>query len=440
MKSIKKRLLVCILGIVFIVGAAMVGVTYYELKEEMDEVFDGSIKQIAEAIAVHDISDENAFNNYKQDREKRLKGEEEFLIQVWNNDTLSYSSHVLTPFPRQGAGGVQTVMADDQEWRYYGITQGEWLIQVSQPIQERHVLIWEIYAELLTPMLILIPIMAGLIWVFVGFGFRPLTRVSESIEKRSSTFLDKLPENDVPLEVYSLVKALNGLLDRLSDALEHQRQFTANAAHELRTPLTAVKLELDILKRTDTHEEREQSVGTLFQAVDRCTRLVQQLLELARQEPGLTHEDMNPVALKLIAEQVIENMMPLAKNKSIDLKIGNFEDISISGQKYALETLLSNLVCNAVLYTPQNGKVRVSATQEGHVVILKVSDNGSGIPIEERDKVFDRFHRLLDTNAEGSGLGLSIVKAIAERHNASVTIEDGLEGRGCSFVVRFANA
>ena len=415
----------------------MLGVTYYELKGEMDEVFDGSIKQIAEAISVHNISDHQSFDFGTVKNNKLRHGEEEFLTQIWNGEMLIYTSHSLTLFPNQGAGGVKTVASEGEKWRHYGIKQGKWLIQVAQPISERHILIWEMYAELLAPMLILIPIMAGFIWFFVGAGLRPLERITALIEKRDSDFMDKLPQDGVPIEVSSLVKALNRLLDRLETALDKERQFTANAAHELRTPLTAVRLELDALKRSDTPKERKQSIETLFLAVDRCTRLVQQLLELARQEPNSKHEEMKSISLKPIAERVVDGVSSLAKSKSIKIKIDDFDDVAIKGQEYALETMLSNLIGNAVLYTPENGTVRILAVREGNVTILKIADNGRGIAKEEKDKVFDRFHRVLDTGVDGSGLGLSIVKAIADRHNAVISIEKGLDDRGCSFIVTF---
>lgn len=415
----------------------MLGVIYYELKDEMDELFDGSIKQIAEAISVHNISDYKSFDYQTTINHKLRHGEEEFLIQVWQGETLTYTSHDLTSFPNQGEGGVKTVIEDGKKWRHFGIQKGEWLIQVAQPISERHVLIWEIYEELLAPMFILTPLMAGFIWFFVSLGLRPLTQITTLIEKRNSDFLDKLPENDVPVEALSLIRALNGLLDRLANALDMQHQFTTNAAHELRTPLTAVRLELDALKRSDTPEERKQSIETLFLAVDRCTHLVQQLLELARQEPNSIDERMNPVPLKPIAERVVDNILSLANKKSIEIGLEDFKDVTLNGQEQALESLLSNLIYNAVLYTPEKGKVRISAVNENNAVILKVSDNGRGIPEEEKDKIFDRFHRILDTGVEGSGLGLSIVKAVANRHNALISIEKGLDGQGCSFVVTF---
>jgi len=189
MKPIKKRLLVSLMGTLFFMGAIMVGVTYFELKEEMDEVFDGSIQQIAETIAVYGVSGDDVLHAENISNHKTRKGEEEFLVQIWKDDALYYTSHAETVFPRQGEGGVRTVLVEGEKWRYFGTAQGDLLIQVSQPIHERHLLIWEIYAELLTPMLILIPIMGGMIWFFVGVGFRPLTRVSKLIEERSSTFL-----------------------------------------------------------------------------------------------------------------------------------------------------------------------------------------------------------------------------------------------------------
>lgn len=442
MKSIKKRLLLGLLAVIVLSTFIGTATTYFELKEEMDELFDNNMKQIANAIAVHDLTEQSDFVSENTDVRRTLKGEEEFLIQVWHNNKVNFSSKPAIEFPNQGPGGVVTVLYENEEWRYFGVDAGDgWFVQVSQPIPIRHTVIWEIYFEQLVPTLIQLPILMGFIWLVVGFGFAPLKRISESIEKRTAQFLEKLPEEDIPKEVFTMVQAINGLLGRLSQALDTQRQFTADAAHELRTPLTAVRLELDVLKRAETEDEKRQSLEKLYSAVDRSTRLVHQLLEMARLEPEQDSEDALSVSLYQVAQNITAELEQSAKKKNIDLQVEGMDNITVNGRPHALAVLVSNLVSNAIQYTPQGGKVVVRVSKERGCSVLRVSDNGPGIPEKEWERIFDRFYRILDKNqagVTGSGLGLSIVKSIADSHNATIEIGGGLDSKGVSFEITFS--
>ena len=441
MTSIKKRLLFSLFAVIVVSTLISTILTYFELKHEMDELFDENMKQIAHAIAVHDMTEHSDFVDHNQDIRRTLKGEEEFLIQVWQDNTISFSSKPHIEFPNHGAGGVKTITYNNEEWRFYGLDAGKnWLVQISQPIPMRHTVIWEIYFEQLIPTLSMFPILMGLVWFMVGWGFLPLERVSQSIEQRTATFLEKLPENDIPKEVFTMVQAINRLLDRLSEALNTQRRFTADAAHELRTPLTAVRLELDVLKRADTEEEKQESLQKLYNAVDRSARLVHQLLEMARREADHADDQVSNISLYKSAQSIISEMEQVAKNKNISLRIEGNEQLMVRGRPYALSVLMSNLVANALQYTAQGGIVIVFVYEKNGKPILSVSDNGRGISVKEQERIFDRFYRINDisqSEVTGSGLGLSIVKSITESHNAAINILDGIEGKGVTFQITF---
>lgn len=444
MTSIKTRLLVGILGVIAFCTLLSAIATYFALKEEMDELFDENMRQIAHAIAVHNITEHSAFidNADAQDIRRSLKGEEEFLIQVWHDAQISFSSTPAIAFPNQGAGGVMTVQYNHEKWRYYGLNAGEgWLVQVSQPIPIRHTVIWEVYWEQLIPTLIQLPFLMGLVWLVVGYGFAPLKRVSQSIETRGAYFLEKLPEEDNPAEVATVVQAINSLLDRLAHAMDAQRRFTADAAHELRTPLTAVRLELDILKRADNEAEKQESLDKLYSAVDRSTRLVQQLLEIARLEPDVIDKTRASVSLADVVRRITQEMQQIAQKKNITLSAESLPPITVEGHAHMLAILLSNLVGNALQYTQKGGQVSIAVTQDHGQVVLSVSDNGPGIVQDQRAHIFDRFYRILDerqAGVPGSGLGLSIVKSIAEAHHAQIRLRDGLGGKGISFQIIFS--
>ena len=241
----------------------------------------------------------------------------------------------------------------------------------------------------------------------------------------------------------SLATALSDLLARLRAALERERAFMADAAHELRTPLTALHLQMGMLARASSEAERAAATERLSAGVQRAIRLVEQLLSLARQEPRAQGERM-PVRLDELAREVVAELVPLADAGRIDLGVSSAQALSVRGDADDLRTLLRNLVDNAVRYTGAGGRVDVSVAEEeeeeaggARAVRLTVSDDGPGIPPEERERVFDRFHRRAGTTLPGSGLGLSIVKSIADAHGATLTLAGGASGKGLSVTVSF---
>jgi two-component system OmpR family sensor kinase len=234
-----------------------------------------------------------------------------------------------------------------------------------------------------------------------------------------------------------MVSQLNGLLERLSGAIETQRRFTADAAHELRTPLAALQLQIQVLERAQTPEDRSEALAQLRAGARRANRLVEQLLTLARLEPEAAQGEAAPVRLDRLAAGSVAEIEPLAAAKPVELRLGHIEPVMVVGREDALRTLLDNLVGNAIRYTPAGGRVTVDACSDAEGPLLAVTDNGPGIPVEERQRVFDRFYRVPRIGASGSGLGLAIVKSIADAHRARVELAEGETGTGLSVRVRF---
>jgi two-component system, OmpR family, sensor kinase len=250
-----------------------------------------------------------------------------------------------------------------------------------------------------------------------------------------------LPAGNLPGEVQPLVGALNDLLGRLGAALERERGFMADAAHELRTPLTALYLQMGALARATTEAERADAMEKLSAGVQRAIRLVEQLLSLARQEPR-AEVVRRRVRFDDLAREVVAEMVPLADARKIDLGISASQPAYVLGDPEALRTLVRNLVDNAVRYTPVGGTVDVSVQESdgpgnSHGTILRVVDTGPGIPADERQRVFDRFYRPPGTSPPGSGLGMAIVKAIADAHAASISLDNGPNGPGLAVSVSF---
>jgi len=295
----------------------------------------------------------------------------------------------------------------------------------------------ELALQTLKPFALLLPVLALTIWIAVGSALEPLRRLTAQVKARRVDALDALPAERLPDEVQPLVLALNDLLGRLRAALERERAFMADAAHELRTPLTALHLQMGMLARASGEAEREVAMGTLSAGVQRAIRLIEQMLALARQEPRPDSE-RSPVRLDELSREVVTELVPLADARRIDLGIAAAQPATIAGDADSLRTLLRNLVDNAVRYTPPGGRVDVTVEAGPSAASVTVTDDGPGIPPEERARVFDRFYRRARTEPPGSGLGLAIVKAIAEAHAATVILADGPSGKGLAVTVSFA--
>jgi two-component system OmpR family sensor kinase len=241
--------------------------------------------------------------------------------------------------------------------------------------------------------------------------------------------------------VRPLVQELNLLFGRVKTAFEAQQHFVADAAHELRTPLAALRLQAQSLDRADTPEARRVAVSRLTAGIDRATRLVEQLLVLARQEATAAEGQVaRPVDLADLARRTVADLAGVAAAKGVDLGVQQADPATVEGQPDALQILLRNLVENAVKYTPGGGTVDIAVQHEGGNIVVQVEDSGPGIPPEERERVFDRFYRVAGSDAAGSGLGLAIIKAIAERHGATLTLDSSARLGGLKAVVTFKSA
>jgi two-component system OmpR family sensor kinase len=247
--------------------------------------------------------------------------------------------------------------------------------------------------------------------------------------------MSPLAEAGLPDELRPLVASLNGLLARLSDALAAQRRFTADAAHELRTPLAALKLQLDFARREGA-ANGAASFDDLAAGVERASHVVEQLLTLARIEPEAFAERRTECDLAAIARDAIVSRAALAGAKSIDLGLARDASAKVLGDPATLAILLSNLLDNAIRYTPSGGRVDVAIDADDTGADLVVADTGPGIPPEDRDRVFDRFYRAANDES-GSGLGLSIVKRIADAHHAAITLDAPAHGTGLVVRVHF---
>ena len=328
------------------------------------------------------------------------------------------------------------------------------LVQVGETLEKRSVLATEIIKGVMLPQFVILPLAVLLVWLALARGIQPLNQLEERIRLRKPDDLSPLDDHAVPLEVAPLVASINDLLTRLKESIATQKRFLADAAHQLKTPLAGLRMQADLAQRADSSaDELKQSLKLIGRASIRATHTVNQLLSLARAESGSTNIARAPCDLVALVSDVIQDSLPRAMDKHIDLGYEGVDAGSggarINGNATLLKEMVRNLVDNAINYTPSSAEqpgvitLRLLIDRLGKVVVLQVEDSGPGIPESERDLVFQPFYRALGTEADGSGLGLPIVMEIAHLHAATVTLEDAYPGKaapGARFTVRFSNA
>ncbi|MBK9585315.1 MAG: GHKL domain-containing protein [Alphaproteobacteria bacterium] len=439
MNSLRLKLLFWITLVLFLGTAFLATLIFQISEEELNDMLDESMLQVGYAVAAQEEAQPRQADKILHEQHD-LGEDGDFLIQVWAQDgKLLYTSHKDLEVPLIEDKGFGYVDYDDERWRYYiKKTKSGRTIQIVGEMEERDEDILEIVWTFLQPILAQLPFVLILSFFAITRGLKPLRTVSAEIEKKDSQNLSPLMLEKVPEEIRTVVDSLNQLLVRLDEALKAQRQFTADAAHELRTPLAAVQIQIDNLERSQNEAERRESLERLKAGVKRSIHMVKNLLALARQEPESGEILKEKIDLNRLARQVSDEYLPFAGEKNIRLTaLCDEREKFVIGDEQSLQILIGNLLHNAILYTPENGQVDIGVVGDGTSVILSVSDNGPGIPEEDRERIFDRFYRVLGTKTTGSGLGLSIVKAIVQKHNAEITVTGNNGHKGVRFIITF---
>ncbi|MCG5261958.1 two-component sensor histidine kinase [Cupriavidus gilardii] len=460
MRSIQRTLLWWLaLGLLAGIAAAT-ALIYGQARQEANALFDYQMRQVALALpsqfsgpAMPSLSPP-----LPPGTDNLFRSDEDVVIHIWDGTGRSlYLSHSRPLLPPRAELGFSNVRTDDGEFRIYSVQLGPAVVQIAQPMSARREVAARMALRTVAPLLLLLPLLGWMVWLAVGRGLRPVREIARQVGKRDANALSPLAVAEMPAEIAPLTEALNLLLARLSDAIDTQRAFIADAAHALRTPLTALQLQAQLVERADSEPARREAVGNLRDGLERLTHLVTQLLTLARHEPGAVVAGQQPVALRELAATVVGEMTQAALDRNIDLGLdasggdngddggnggnggdgrnggdagdGDAAGLTVQGDPDALRILLTNLIDNALRYVPAGGKVdvRVQRADAGRVALI-VADNGPGIPPEQRARVLDRFYRLPDAPSGGSGLGLAIVDEIAQVHRATLSLEDNAPG------------
>ncbi len=433
MMSIRKSLLLWLLSGLLLAGLFAGIATFLKTQEEVGEMFDYQLRQIALSMKYSARSMANQLQNLGEDSNE----DNDFMVQIWDaKGTLLYSSIPSVKLPEIAKSGFANINIADGQWRVFNLISGNRVIQAAQPVESRAEASFDMALRMLLPLGVLIPVLALLALIAVKKSLLPLTKVTSEVERRNASSMTPLDINSVPSEIRPLLSALNSLLKRLNSSISSQRRFIADAAHELRTPMTALSLQVDLAEQADTSVERAEAIENLRNGIKRSSHLVSQLLTLARQEPEV-RQSFEKLDLALLAKRVADDFLPLADFKKINLQANADQAVMIHGDEEGLRTVISNLVDNAIRYTPENGKVEISVAINDGNAVLAVRDTGPGILAEDRERIFERFYRIPGNNVTGSGLGLSIVKQIVERHKASIVVGEGINGKGVSIVIAF---
>ena len=420
MHSLRARLFAFLLVLAALSAIGVGGATYVSVRGEADQLFDYHLRQMALSLR-----DQGRIGD--DERAVLANPAFDYVVQIWSADGQAlYSSHpqsLVEALPPRAVLGYSEVRLGGETWRVYGAATPLRVVQVGQPLAVRRQLAADAAWRSVLPIAAAAPLVALGLWWLLGVSLAPLQRVVDAVRRRGAGSLEPLPAAGLPAEVEPLVDAFNALLARLAGAFDAQRAFVADAAHELRTPLTALKLQIGLLGGAATDPDREAALARLRAGVDRASHLVEQLLALARAEPGgaapATEVELVAVVRDAVADLALQTA---ARGATVQLELP--PALPLRGDAQALRSLVRNLVDNATKYGGPAPRVRVVLERTAGTARLRVDDSGPGIPAADRDRVFDRFHRREGSTGVGSGLGLAIVKAVAVRHGAGVTLCD----------------
>jgi two-component system, OmpR family, sensor kinase len=417
---------------------ALVGGTFSFISafDEAHELQDDVLRQVASLMSRQPLSSgrlEGGALSKESDEEARV------IVQRLGDvgdPAIGVDAGGLLPLPETLPDGLQTLEADGETFRVMvASTSDGSRIAVAQEAGLRDEIARDSALRTVMPFLILVPVLLLVVADIVRKSFRPIATLSKEIDQRAAQNLHPVDEGHLPIEVRPFGAAINRLLARVSRSMEDQRRFVADAAHELRSPLTALSLQAERLAEADMSGTACERLEKLRHGIDRGRLLLDQLLALARAQSSQV-EQMEQVSIQAVFRRVLEDLLPMAEAKNIDIGVEGDQDPLVQGCLLDLITLVRNLADNAIRYTPEGGKVDLFATMEPGVIVIRVRDNGPGIPILERERVFAPFHRVLGNGQTGSGLGLSIVQAIAERLGAEVGLEYGDEIKQQGLCVR----
>ncbi|WP_082508571.1 ATP-binding protein [Burkholderia sp. Leaf177] len=409
------------LAIAVLLSAVAAGIFSFQAAfHEANDIQDLQLKEVAALVTADNAGFmEEGSARYVPDFEREAK----VVVQRLGG----HNAQRLLDLPPTLPDGIQTLRLDDHEWRIVVRTLAPGVrVGVGQQTSDRNEIARNSAVATLIPFVVLAPVLVGVVFLLVRHMFKPLLRLAAELDARPDHDLSEIRVGDdaqLPAEIVPFLVANNRLLARVAQSVALQRRFVADAAHELRSPLTVLLLQAERLDLSEMSTQARERFTALRNGLMRTRALVEQLLTLAHvQEANGVEASQTPVAPAF--RRVLEDLVPLAQARHIDIGVTGDADTWVPASEADLATILKNLVDNAIRYTPEGGRVDLSVRADSGNTSIVVEDTGPGIPADERDRVFDRFYRVLGTGQNGSGLGLSIVQTIANRIDARVTLDD----------------
>jgi two-component system OmpR family sensor kinase/two-component system sensor histidine kinase QseC len=442
--SLRNRLLALLAVLLAVLMAAGTAIMYLQAEQASQRLYDESLRQSGELLlqlAAHEVEEHGPKLGETLFKLETQPGPFHLRYQIWTDDRRAYRTTGApdTPWLPLGHAGFGWAQVEGETWRAYALQSagGHMQLQIAESLQYRESLPKAIFGRMVASMLLLLALGVPLIGWILSQSFSGVQRVARSVAARNASDLQPVDAAPLPREVAPLIGGLNRMLGKVRAQVENERRFTADAAHELRTPLASIRLNAQLIQAAPSPEAFHDAAGDLLAGVDRSSRLIEQLLALARLDSGQERmrqfEDFE--LAHLLAAQLPEQER-LAGRRDVEIEL-QAAPARVHGDRELLAVLLRNLVDNAIRYGGAGAHVTIASRACNGQAELSVSDTGPGIAPSERARIFERFYRIEGTTEYGSGLGLSIVRRIADLHGAQVELRDGPGGRGTEFVVHF---
>jgi two-component system, OmpR family, sensor kinase len=421
-KSLRNQLVLALCVLVSIVGVVQ-GVSSYQLsKAGMSALLDLRLEQVAGRMR-------GGFADSLPTIPARgSQPERDIVITIWKDDQVTpyRSTEPSLALPREAPAGFVTAAVGGEEWRIYTLREPSRVIQVAQRSAVRRELAQESAVNTLWPMIVLVPLVWIAVLLVVRRSLRKLNRLGAQVQRIDVSHFQQLSTAGVPIEIRPFIDSINLMIDRLAQSIESERKFISDAAHELRTPLTALQLQADNLQPLIVPGNRER-FRELRSGIARSGGLIAQLLRLARADAALQADALTRVDVPAVVVNAVAEVLPIAMKHGIDIGADEMTSAFVHAIEADVGIAVRNLVGNAIRYTPDGGKVDLSVRARDDMVWIDVTDTGPGIAEELLPRVFDRFFRA-NTQIEGSGLGLSIVKAIASKYGGAASLRNRRDG------------
>jgi len=433
--SLRARLLFFLLAAI-VIGALVQGaIAYRSTLAQADDVFDSLLQRTALSLGT---GDGLLSTGPRHARGAGSPVADDLIIQIWTPDGVRvFNSRSRRPLPDQIVLGFSDARMEGSTYRVYSLATPFQVIQVAQDMDVRKNMARGLALRTVAPIAAAAPLLMLIVWCVVSWSLRPVKRARAQVAARQPEDLSPVSVQGLPDEIRPLVQELNLLLERMRGAFAQQKQFVGDAAHELRSPLAALRLQLQALQRAGDPDGRRLAEQRLAAGIDRATRLIEQLLSMARHESAAEQAPAEPVDLADVLRQALSEMLPQANAKLIAIDLDGAPQARVRGHRDALALLARNLLDNAIKYTPAGGRIHLRLEQAPGQAALLIDDEGPGIAPGERERVFDRFYRVEGNAQHGSGLGLAIARAIADRHGATIALQDAPSGRGLRAKVVF---